>query len=157
MRAAVITASDRCAAGEAEDRSGELARERLEDAGAEVVYYALVCDDRARIADAIREAVDERGADIVLTTGGTGLGPRDVTPEATRDVIDREVPGIAEHIRAMSITHSPNARLSRAIAGQRASSLIVNLPGSPKAVAETIAIVLSVADHALQMIAGGGH
>lgn len=157
MRAAVITASDRCSSGETQDVSGEVARERLEEAGAEVVYYAIVSDDQGRIAEAIREAVDQRGADLVLTTGGTGLGPRDVTPEATRDVIEREVPGIADHIRAASIAYSPNAMLSRALAGQRGSALVVNLPGSPKAVAETIAIVLSVAEHALRMIAGEGH
>jgi molybdenum cofactor synthesis domain-containing protein len=157
MRAAVITASDRCFEGAAEDVSGALLRERLEESGAELVSYALVPDDVEDIAHAIRIAVDEHEADLVITTGGTGLGPRDVTPEATRDVIEREVPGIAERIRAASLEKSPNAALSRAIAGQRAGALIVNLPGSPKAVEETLPLVLDVAEHALRMMAGEGH
>lgn len=157
MRAAVITASDRCSRGEAEDLSGPAARDRLEAAGIEVVSYAVVPDDRGSIETAIIDAIDERGADLVVTTGGTGLGPRDVTPEATRAAIDREVPGIAEHIRAESLVHSANAMLSRGIAGQRGAALVVNLPGSPKAVEETLGIVLSVAEHAIRMAAGEGH
>lgn len=157
IKAAVITASDRCARGQAEDRSGALARERMESAGLEVVFYKVVCDEREQIAGAIREAVDEHAADLVVTSGGTGLGPRDLTPEATADVIDREVPGIAERIRAISVEVVPTAVLSRAIAGQRGGSLVVNLPGSPKAVDETLGVVLGVIEHASQMAAGGGH
>lgn len=157
MRAAVITASDRCRRGQCDDLSGARARELLEAEGVEVVFYKLVADEREDIAAAIRLAVDRHGADLVVTTGGTGLSPRDVTPEATLDAVEREVPGIAEHIRAASVRMSPNAMLSRAVAGQRGTSLVVNLPGSPKAVEETLGIVLTVADHAMRMMAGEGH
>ena len=152
MRIAVLTVSDRCARGEAEDKSGPLISEILADA--ETVCYRCVPDDRAAISSALIEMCDGFHSDVVFTTGGTGFAPRDVTPEATRDVIEREVPGIPEAIRAESLKITPKAMLSRAAAGIRGKTLIVNLPGSPKAVRESLAVVLPVLDHALETLSG---
>ena len=153
MRISVLTASDRCSRGEAEDRSGPLLAELLADRG-EIVCRRCVPDDRAAIAAALTEMCDVFHSDAVFTTGGTGLPPRDVTPEATRDVIEREVPGIAEAIRYESLKITPKAMLSRATAGVRGKTLIVNLPGSPKAVRESLAVVLPVLDHAVETMSG---
>src|SRR5262245_43713897 len=128
MRAAVLTVSDGVAAGEREDRSGDVLAELLEGEGYEV-ERRVVPDDADAIADALAELAEE--ASLVLSTGGTGLGPRDVTPEATREVVEREAPGIAEALRADSIARTPHGLLSRGVAGVRRRSLIVNLPGSP--------------------------
>ncbi len=160
IRAAVITASTKGARGQRPDESGPAMREVLESAGIAVVSSALVPDDAGKIALAIREAI-VLGANVVLTTGGTGLSPNDVTPEATRRVIDREVPGIAEALRATSLAKTPHGMLSRGIAGAAGATLVVNLPGSPRAVRESLDVLLPVLSHAVELLAGesgeGGH
>lgn len=152
--AAVLTVSDRSAAGETEDRSGPLLAELLTAAGFAVGERAVVPDERDRIAAQLRAWADSGRVRLICTTGGTGLAPRDVTPEATRAVLEREAPGIAEAMRAASLTQTPLAMLSRATAGVRGATLIVNLPGSPKAVRECFAVVAPVLRHALELIAG---
>jgi len=153
VRAGVITVSTRGAAGERADESGPAMREGLVAAGFLVVHEALVPDDVERVATAILAAV-RAGANVVLTTGGTGLSPNDVTPEATRRVIDREVPGIAEALRAMSLAKTPHAMLSRGAAGAIGNALVVNLPGSPRAVRESLEVLLPVLPHAVELLAG---
>ena len=157
MRVAILTVSDRCSRGEAEDSTGPALREALTAAGAEVVEVALVADDEDRIKAELVRLSDQIGADVVLTNGGTGLGPRDVTPEATEAVLRRRAPGIPEAMRAQSLVHVPAAMLSRGTAGLRGATLIVNLPGSPRGAIECLRIVLPVLRHAVEMIAGGGH
>jgi molybdopterin adenylyltransferase len=153
IRAGVITVSTKGAAGERVDESGPALREGLVAAGCEVVHSQLVPDDVERVATAILGAI-RAGANVVLTTGGTGLSANDVTPEATRRVIDREVPGIAEAIRSRSLEKTPHAMLSRGVAGAVGSTLVVNLPGSPRAVRESLDIVLPVLPHAIELLAG---
>ena len=153
VRAGVITVSTRGAAGERADESGPAMREGLVAAGAEVVHEAVVPDDVERIATAIIGAV-RAGANVVLTTGGTGLSPNDVTPEATRRVIDREVPGIAEALRARSLEKTPHGMLSRGVAGAVGPTLVINLPGSPRAVRESLEVLLPVLPHAIELLAG---
>lgn len=153
VRAGVITVSTKGAAGTRNDESGPAMREALIGAGFEVVHETLVPDDVERVATAIVGAV-RAGANVVLTTGGTGLSPNDVTPEATRRVIDREVPGISEALRARSLEKTPHGMLSRGVAGAIGSALVVNLPGSPRAVRESIAVLLPVLPHAVELLAG---
>ena len=153
--ARVITVSDRAAAGVRDDRSGPLAAELLH-AGDWETTVIVVPDDREQIADAVRHAVAE-GARLVITTGGTGLGPRDVTPEATAPLLDRAVPGIAEEIRRVGAAHIPTALLSRGLAGVHGGALVVNLAGSPGAVRDGIPVVLSLADHVIAQLDGGDH
>lgn len=157
MRAAILTVSDRCARGEAADASGPAVREALEEFGAEIVESALVADEAGPIKERLTRWSDQMSADVVFTVGGTGLGPRDVTPEATEAVLDRRVPGIAEAMRAGSLTKTRYAVLSRATAGVRGKTLIVNLPGSPRGARECLELVLPVLEHAVEMMAGGGH
>jgi molybdenum cofactor synthesis domain-containing protein len=152
-RAAVLTVSDRVTRGEVEDSSGPALAARLEEAGWRVIDRATVPDEVEAIAAALSRLADE-GVALVLTTGGTGIAPRDVTPDATRRVVDREVTGIAEAIRAASLAQTPHAMLSRATAGVRGATLIVNLPGSPKAVAETFSVLAPVLDHAARLLRG---
>ena len=153
IRAGVITVSTKGAIGQRVDESGPAMREGLIAAGAEVVHESLVPDDVERVATAILGAV-RAGANVVLTTGGTGLSPNDVTPEATRRVIDREVPGIAEALRARSLEKNAHGMLSRGVAGAVGSALVVNLPGSPRAVRESLEILLPVLPHAVELLAG---
>lgn len=154
-RVAVLTLSDRGAAGEREDGSGPLVAELVTAALGEIeVLRLLRPDDRPTIEQALRELCDEELCDLVLTTGGTGLSPRDVTPEATLAVADRQVPGVAEAIRAAGLQHTPRAMLSRGVCAQRGHSLIVNLSGSPKAVREQLSAVTPVLAHALETATG---
>ena len=153
VRVGIITVSTRGAAGERTDESGPAMRDALVAAGFEVVHSALVPDDVQGIATAILGAL-RAGANVVLTTGGTGLSPNDVTPEATRRVIDREVPGIAEALRAKSLEKTAHGMLSRGVAGAVGPALVVNLPGSPRAVRESLDVLLPVLPHAVELLAG---
>ncbi len=154
IKVAIITVSDKGARGQREDLSGEAIRFILEKIEAQVVGYKIVPDEIDLIQTAVIEAVDRIGADLVLTTGGTGLAVRDVTPEATKGVIDKLVPGISEIIRMESFKKTPKAILSRAIAGIRKKSLIINLPGSPKGVRESLDIILEALPHGIDILKG---
>ena len=153
LRAAVITESTKGARGERPDESGPAMVEMLRAGGIEVMSTDLVPDDVERIVASMRKAI-RNGADLVLTTGGTGLSPNDVTPEATRRIIDREIPGIAEALRARSLEKTPHGMLSRAVAGAAGRTLVVNLPGSPRAVRESLEVLLPVLPHAVELLAG---
>lgn len=155
--AAVITVSDACSAGTREDTSGPTVCTLLRAAGYEVVYTALVPDEREEISALLRQCADELRCALIITTGGTGLSPRDVTPEATRDVLEREVPAIAQAMLFESLKVTPRAMLSRAAAGTRGASIIVNLPGSEKAARENLSAVVDTFAHGLKMLHGGGH
>lgn len=157
MRAVVITVSDGCASGAREDLSGKLLAELLCEAGAEVVASEILSDDLEPLAERLRFYSGRGDVNLILTTGGTGLGPRDNTPEATRKAIEREAQGLAEAMRAETLKKSPTAMLSRGVCGVRARTLIVNLPGSPKGVRECFAIIRPVLAHAVSIIAGGSH
>ena len=154
IRAVVITASDACASGEREDTSGALLVQLLRELGAEIVDARILSDDLDPLVVALTEFADRDDVNLIVTTGGTGLGPRDNTPEATNRVIEREVPGIAEAIRAESLKVTPMAMISRGVCGVRSGTLIVNLPGSPKAVKETFAVIAPVLSHAMDLLAG---
>ncbi len=156
-RAAVLVLSDSASAGEKGDLSGKLLVERLRGAGLSVEDYAVLPDEPVAIASALKSYADERRLDLVLTTGGTGIGRRDCTPEATAEVLDRQLPGIAEALRAHGAESTPHAMLSRGLAGTRGRTLIVNLPGSPAAASEGLAAALPALLHALSMMVGGGH
>lgn len=153
LRAGLITVSTKGHRGERADESGPAMRALLEENGIGVVAQELVPDDVERVATAIVEAA-RAGANVVLTSGGTGLSPNDVTPEATRRVIDREVPGIAEALRARSLEKTAHGMLSRGVAGALGGALVVNLPGSPKAVRESLEVLLPVLPHAVELLAG---
>lgn len=148
----ILTISDTASRGGREDLSGQAIREMSATIGGEVAAYRIVPDEVDQIAQCLREWSDDRALDLILTTGGTGLSPRDLTPEATRSVLTREVPGIAEAMRLEGLKHTPRAMLSRAVAGVRGHTLIVNLPGSPKGVRESLGAVLDVLPHALEIL-----
>jgi molybdenum cofactor synthesis domain-containing protein len=154
IRAVVITASDACSRGEREDQSGTALVELLTELGAEIVATKILSDDLDPLVQTLREFAERDDVNLIVTTGGTGLGPRDNTPEATKRVIDREAPGIAEAIRSESLKATPMAMLSRGICGVASGTLIVNLPGSPKAVRESFAVIAPVLPHALDLLAG---
>ncbi len=157
LKAAILTVSDSCAQGKRVDTSGQTIEDMLPTDQFEAIEKTIVPDDCQAIAEVLRCFSDEKGLDVVLTTGGTGLGPRDVTPEATASVCERMVPGLGEILRSEGFRTVPNAVLSRGIAGIRKNTLIINLPGSPKAVRECLEIILKVLPHALEMMRGGGH
>ncbi len=154
IRAAILTVSDAGSRGEREDTSGAAVRELLVGIGGEVARYEIVPDERDRIAAKLREWCDGDGVDLIITTGGTGLAARDVTPEATLDVAERLAPGIAEAMRAEGLRHTPKAMLSRAVAVVRGRTLIVNLPGSEKGVRESLSAILQVLPHAVELLQG---
>ena len=156
-RAAIITLSDSGAKGLRADRSGPLIREMLTEAGFEVVIEQLLSDDAQPLTDALTDICDHRKADLVLTTGGTGFSPRDNAPEATLAAIERNVPGIAEAMRAHSLAITPYAMLSRALCMQRGRHIVINLPGSEKAARENWDGIVAALPHAAKMMAGGGH
>ncbi|HLC30942.1 MAG TPA: MogA/MoaB family molybdenum cofactor biosynthesis protein [Dehalococcoidia bacterium] len=148
----VLTISDKGFQGQREDLSGPAIRRLVEQGGGQVARYLVLPDEHAEIARTLATWADEGVLDVVLTTGGTGLSPRDVTPEATKEVVRQEVPGIAEALRSESLKKTPMAMLSRGIAGVRGRTLIVNLPGSPKAVAECLEVLLPVLSHAVETL-----
>ncbi|MCQ5130050.1 MogA/MoaB family molybdenum cofactor biosynthesis protein [Butyricicoccus faecihominis] len=153
IRTAVLTVSDKGSQGLREDKSGPAIVETLGEL-AEIVWTGVVPDERERIAQTLRELADAGGADLILTTGGTGLAPRDVTPEATCDAGQRMVPGIAEAMRAESLRITPRGMLSRGVAVTRGRTLIVNLPGSPKAARECLAVLLPALPHGIEILCG---
>lgn len=150
-KALVLTISDSAAAGRRDDLSGPEARRILTETGFDVTAIEILPDERAEIESRLRQAADE-GFQIVVTSGGTGLSPRDVTPEATLAVIDRNVPGIAEMMRVESLKVTPRAALSRAVSGIRQSTLIINLPGSVKGVRECLTVVRPILSHAVEVL-----
>lgn len=155
--AAVITVSDLGSRGLRQDTSGPAAGAMLENAGYSVTYTAIVPDELDAIRSALCRCADTLGIDLIITTGGTGLSPRDVTPEATLSVLEREIRAIPVAMWIDGLKHTPHAMLSRAVAGTRGRSLIVNLPGSEKAARENLAAVLPALEHALHMMAAEGH
>lgn len=150
----IITVSDKSSKGEREDKSGEAIKNILPKDKFEVILYKIIPDEKEIIKDTLVDFCDNGKVDLILTTGGTGFAKRDITPEATKEVIEKEVPGISEAIRFESFKITKNAILSRGISGIRKNTLIINLPGSPKAVSESLEIVLSVIPHAIEILKG---
>lgn len=148
----IITVSDRCAKGEQEDKSGAVLKELCKDW--DLLAYQIVPDEQHQIEQTLKKLADETGCQLIFTTGGTGFAPRDVTPEATRTVIQKEAPGLCEAMRSATLKHTKFAILSRAVAGIRNHTLIINLPGSPKGVEECFAVIRPVLPHALNLLAG---
>jgi molybdenum cofactor synthesis domain-containing protein len=156
-RIGIVTISDSRSQGTRADTTTALIRRLMAEAGYAVGETAMIADEVKQIEAILIEMTNRHALQLVLTTGGTGLGPRDVTPEATRGIIDREVPGLPEAMRAVTATQNPRAWLSRGIAGLRGRTLIVNLPGSPRAVEECLRVLIPLLPHALSMIAGDAH
>ncbi len=154
IRVVVITVSDACSRGERKDESGEVLVQLLKEIGADIVATTIVPDDRDPLAETLRAFADRADVNFIITTGGTGLGPRDNTPEATRAILEREAPGLAEAMRIETSRQTPMAMISRGVCGVRSRTLIVNLPGSPKAVRESFAVIKPVLDHAMELLGG---
>jgi len=152
--AGILTISDKGSRGERQDKSGEAIREILSNLDVSIINYDIVPDEKELIAQELISWADENNLDVILTTGGTGLTPRDITPEATLAVVDRIVPGFAEAMRAESLKKTPMAMLSRAVVGARGKCLIINLPGSPKAVRECLEVILPALPHAVETLKG---
>lgn len=153
----VITVSDRCALGEQEDESGKVLVGLLHEAGAEIVATKILPDDLEPLAEKLRDYADRPDVNLVMTTGGTGFAPRDNTPEATRSVIQKEAPGLAEAMRSETLKQTPMAMISRGVCGIRSDTLIINLPGSPAGVRESFAVIKPVLPHAIALLAGKPH
>jgi molybdenum cofactor synthesis domain-containing protein len=157
MRISILTVSDSVAAGKYEDASGPALVARCRELGWRIVSTAVLGDDRATIEEFLKKTADSNDADVVLTTGGTGLGPRDVTPEATIAVVDRLIPGFAEHMRIEGLKKTPRALLSRGAAGIRGKALIINLPGSPRGAVESLDAIAELLPHAVEVLHGAHH
>jgi molybdenum cofactor synthesis domain-containing protein len=154
IHAVIITASDACARGEREDKSGEFLVQLLTELGAHIVAKEILSDDLEPLSDKLREYADRPDVNLIVTTGGTGFGPRDNTPEATLQVIERAAPGLAEAMRIETLKNTPMAMISRGVSGIRSATLIVNLPGSPKAVRESFEVIRPVLNHVIDLLAG---
>src|SRR5947199_1046558 len=154
IHAVVITVSDRCARGEQQDESGATLVELLKEAGAEIVATEVLPDDLEPLSEKLRAYTERADVNLIMTTGGTGFSPRDNTPEATRAVIEREAPGLAEAMRMETLKQTPLAMISRGVCGLRSNTLIINLPGSPKAVRESFAVIKPILNHAIALMTG---
>lgn len=154
ISAGVITISDKGSRGEREDKSGPEIINMLRDISANVAFTMIVPDEKDQIKDALIEYADRKKLDLIVTTGGTGVSPRDVTPDATLEIIEKEIPGMAEAMRRESGAITPHAMISRAVAGIRGTSLIINLPGSPRGVRENLSVILPALKHAIEKIKG---
>ena len=154
IHAVVITASDACYRGEREDKSGELLVELLIEIGAHMVAKEILSDDLERLSDKLREYADRPDVNLILTTGGTGFGLRDNTPEATLRVLERQAPGLSEAMRIETLKNTPMAMISRGVSGVRSATLIVNLPGSPKGVRESFEVIKPVLNHVINLLSG---
>jgi molybdopterin adenylyltransferase len=154
LKLGIITISDKASRGERADKSGLLIRDSFSAVDSKVVKYEVIPDEADIIAQKLAQWADDGSVDVIITTGGTGLAPRDVTPEATLSILDKMVPGLAEMMRVQSFSFTPLAMLSRAVAGVRKECLIINLPGSPKAVGECLEVILPVLPHAVEVIKG---
>ncbi len=154
MRVGIITVSDRCSRQECVDESGKRIMDILSERNEEIAFYCTLPDERTLVSNVLLQRCEESICDLILTTGGTGFSPRDVTPEATLDIIERHVPGIPEEMRRVSMQKTPNAMLSRAVAGIRGRTLIVNLPGSVKAVTECLEAILPALSHGIEVLRG---
>ncbi|HEV2799472.1 MAG TPA: MogA/MoaB family molybdenum cofactor biosynthesis protein [Pyrinomonadaceae bacterium] len=157
IRAVVLTASDACARGERVDESGAALVEMLGELGAEIVAWEVLSDDLEPLREKLRAFAERADVNLIVTTGGTGFSPRDNTPEATRAVVEREAPGLAEAMRAETLRQTPTAMISRGVCGIRSGALIINLPGAPKAVRECFAVIRPVLGHAVTLLAGRSH
>jgi molybdenum cofactor synthesis domain-containing protein len=157
LRAVAVTVSDRCARGEQRDESGAVLVSLLKELGAEVLATEILSDDLEPLTEKLRGYAERADVNLLVTTGGTGLSPRDNTPEATRAVIEREVPGLAEAMRAETLKKTPLAMLSRGVCGTRSGTLVINLPGSPAAVRECFAVIRPVLAHAVSVLKGHSH
>jgi molybdopterin adenylyltransferase len=154
IRAVVITVSDACSRGEREDSSGDELVQLLNELGAEVVERLVLSDELEPLSRSLHDHAKRRDVNLIITTGGTGLGPRDNTPEATRKVIEKEAQGISEAMRAETLKNTPMSMISRGVSGVCSGTLIINLPGSPKAVRESFAVIKPVLSHAVDLLAG---
>jgi molybdopterin adenylyltransferase len=157
MRVSILTVSDSVSSGKSQDRSGPSVAQRCKDLGWEVISTALRADDRASIESFLKQTADSHSVDLILTTGGTGLGPRDVTPEATTAVIDRTIPGFPERMRAAGAARTPRAILSRGTAGTRGTTIIINLPGSPTGAVESLEVIADLLPHSVAVLHGMHH
>ena len=154
IRAVVLTVSDACSRGERKDESGEALVQLLAEIGAEIVATAIVPDDRDPLAETLRGFADRADVNLIITTGGTGFAPRDNTPEATLSILERQAPGLSEAMRLETLKSTPMAMISRGVCGIRSAALIVNLPGSPKAVRESFAVIQPVLKHVVSLLEG---
>jgi molybdopterin adenylyltransferase len=154
IRVGVITISDRGYRGEREDASGKVIQEMVQGLGAEVAFSTVIPDEQEEIKRVLLQGADEMGLDLIVTTGGTGVSPRDRTPDATREVVEQEIPGFAEAMRMEGLKKTPYAMISRAVCGVRGKTLICNLPGSPKAVREGLEVILPVIPHTIAKLQG---